>query len=185
VFGIEMNLSQTERFCKRYSRRVSEQRSPFVGPGFLLSQLGAHAAARFAEQVAPLGITPAHVGVLRSVAQHPGRSQQAVADEFGTPPSRMVVLLDDLEERGLVERRRGAGDRRVHSLHLTGDGQILMTKLKGVGRDAERELLRGLNVAERRQLLELLQRIATEQGLREGVHPNYARLRTRPNRVTT
>jgi DNA-binding MarR family transcriptional regulator len=156
-----------------------------VGAAFLLSQLGAHAAARFAEQVAPLGITPAHVGVLRSVAQHPGRSQQAVAEEFGTPPSRMVVLLDDLEERGLVERRRGGGDRRVHSLHLTGEGQIVMTKLKGIGRDAERDLLRGLTVVERRELLELLQRVAAEQGLREGVHPNYARLRTRASRGTT
>jgi DNA-binding MarR family transcriptional regulator len=164
---------------------VSEQPSPFVGPAFLLSQLGAHAAARYAEQVAPLGITPAHVGVLRSVAQHPGRSQQAVAAEFGTPPSRMVVLLDDLEQRGLIERRRGGGDRRVHSLHLTGDGQILMTKINGVSRDAERDLLRGLSIAERRQLLELLQRIANEQGLREGVHPNYARLRVRSAKDTT
>jgi DNA-binding MarR family transcriptional regulator len=164
---------------------VNEQRSPFVGPAFLLSQLGAHAAARYAEQVAPLGITPAHVGVLRAVALHPGRSQQAVADEFGVPPSRMVALLDDLEDSGLVERRRGGGDRRVHSLHLTGDGQILMTKINGVSRDAERDLLRGLTVAERRQLLELLQRIATEQGLREGVHPNYARLRVRSNRGKT
>lgn len=164
---------------------MSEQRSPFVGPGFLLSQIGAYAAARFAEQVAPLGISPAHVGVLRSVALQPGRSQQAVADEFGTPASRMVALLDDLEQRGLVERRRGTGDRRVHSLHLTGDGQIVMTKLKGVGRDAERELLRGLTIAERRQLLDLLQRVAVQQGLREGVHPNYARLRVRPARDTT
>jgi hypothetical protein len=59
-----------------------------------------------------------------------------------------------------------------------------MTKINGVSRDAERELLRGLTVAERRQLLELLQRVAAEQGLREGVHPNYARLRLRRSRRT-
>jgi DNA-binding MarR family transcriptional regulator len=156
---------------------VSEQRSPFVGAGFLLSQVGAYASASFAEQVAPLGITPAHVGVLRAVAENAGRSQQAVADEFGMPASRLVALLDDLQERGLVERRRGVVDRRVHSLHLTADGQILFTRLKGVGRDAERSLLRGLDITERRQLLHLLQRIAAEQGLRTGIHPNYAKLR--------
>jgi DNA-binding MarR family transcriptional regulator len=100
-----------------------------------------------------------------------------VADEFGMPPSRMVVLIDDLEQRGLIERRRGTGDRRVHSLHLTGDGQILVTKLKGVARDAERSLFRGLTVAECRQLRELLQRVASEQGLRAGVHPGYSKLR--------
>jgi DNA-binding MarR family transcriptional regulator len=148
-----------------------------MGPAFLVSQVGAHAAAMFAQRVAPLGIGPAHVGVLRSVADSPGRSQQAVANEFGMPPSRMVVLIDDLEQRGLIVRQRGTGDRRVHSLHLTGDGQILVTKLKGVARDAERTLFRGLSVAERRQLRGLLQRVAAEQGLRAGVHPGYSKLR--------
>jgi hypothetical protein len=40
-------------------------------------------------------------------------------------------------------------------------------------------------VPERRQLLGLLQRVATEQGLREGVHPNYSRLRVRSGRDAT
>lgn len=148
-----------------------------MGPGFLLAQVGAHAAALFAQHVAPLGISPAHVGVLRVVAEHPGRSQQAVADEFGMPASRMVALIDDLEKRGLVERRRGVVDRRVHSLYLTGDGQILVTRLRGVGRDSERSLLGALTAAERRQLFDLLQRIAVEQGLRDGIHPGYSKLR--------
>lgn len=172
-----MNLSQTEPFCNRYDRRVVDQRSSLVGPGFLVAQVGAHAAAMFAKHVAPLGISPAHVGVLRVVAEHPGRSQQAVADEFGMPASRMVVLIDDLEARGLIERRRGLGDRRVHSLHLTGDGQILVTRLRGVGRDAERTLLAALTASERRQLFDLLQRVAVEQGLRDGIHPGYSKLR--------
>jgi DNA-binding MarR family transcriptional regulator len=171
-----MNLSRTERFCKPYNRPVSEQRSSLVGPGFLIAQIGAHGAAMFARLIAPLGINPAHVGVLRVVAEHPGRSQQAVADEFGMPASRMVALVDDLEQRGLIERRRGIGDRRVHSLHLTGEGQILVTKLRGVGRDAEKSLFAALTATERRQLFDLLQRVAVEQGLRDGVHPGYSKL---------
>jgi DNA-binding MarR family transcriptional regulator len=98
------------------------------------------------------------------------------------PASRMVGLLDELEQRGLVERRRGTGDRRVHSLHLTGEGQILVTRLKGLGRDAERDLLAALSVSERRQLFELLQRVSVQQGLRDGVHPGYSKLAPTPDR---
>ena len=70
----------------------------------------------------------------------------------------------------------------MHSLHLTGDGQILVARLRGIGRDAERELLGGLSVAERRQLFELLQRIAVDQGLRDGIHPGYSRVRPEGDR---
>ena len=70
---------------------------PATGPAhvaFVLTQVGALAAMGFAEQLAPLGLTPAHAGLLRAVAADPGRSQQAVATELGVLPSRLVVLVD-------------------------------------------------------------------------------------------
>jgi DNA-binding MarR family transcriptional regulator len=155
------------------------RRSPKVlGIGFLLSQLGAHSAAAFAGRIAPLGLTPPHVGVLAAIARQPGRSQQAIADEFGVPPSRMVALIDELEARGLVERRRDDSDRRVHLLHLSDAGGKTLGEVAALGQDAERELLTALTVTERRELAERLTRIADQQGLRRGVHPGYHRLRS-------
>lgn len=148
-----------------------------LGAGFLISQLGSHAATAFAASVAPLGLTPPHVGLLRSIAVAPGRSQQLLADEFGMLASRMVMYVDDLEQRGLVERRRDDHDRRVHLLHLTATGEELMRELAAVGAQAERRLLRSLSTEERKQLALLLRRVADDQGLRPGIHPGYGRLR--------
>jgi DNA-binding MarR family transcriptional regulator len=148
-----------------------------VGTGFLLASLGAHSAARYAGRIEPLGLTPPHVGLLRAIAIGPGRSQQAIADEFGIVPSRMVAFIDELEEMGLVERRRHPGDRRVHLLHLTAEGGRLMRRLATVGRASEESLLRSLSAAEREVLRDLLTRIAADQDLTPGVHPGYRRLK--------
>jgi len=90
-----------------------------VNVAFLLSQLGVHAAAQFAERIAELDLTPPQTGLIRLVASEPGLSQQAVAARLGMPASRLVALVDGLDERGVVERRRNPQDRRLHALHLT------------------------------------------------------------------
>ena len=86
---------------------------------FLLAQIGAHAAARFAERLSALEITPAHAGLLRVIAASAGASQQQVALTLGMFASRMVALVDELQERKLVERLSNPEDRRTYSLALT------------------------------------------------------------------
>jgi DNA-binding MarR family transcriptional regulator len=151
-------------------------RPAVIGVGFLLAQLGAHSASLYAKRIQPMGLTPPHVGVLRAIGEVPGRSQQAIADEFGVPPSRMVGFIDDLEARGLVQRRRDERDRRVHLLHLSEAGEAMLVELATVARDAERDLLGALSSAERRDLASWLTRIADQQGLTRGVHPGYSKL---------
>lgn len=143
------------------------------GNAFLLAQLGAHAAARFAARVKALDLTPAQAGLLRLIAWQPGQSQQEIARTLGTPPSRLVLLIDSLEERGLIERRRNPDDRRHHALFLTGTGTGFMKELASVGAAHEDDICAGLSAADRAQLGELLERIAARQGLTTGVHPGY------------
>src|SRR5680860_1275737 len=87
--------------------------------GFLLAQLGAHRHRRFAERLSPLDLHPRHFGMLSHLAVAEGQSQQAVSVALGIHRSAMVALVDDLERRGLVERRRDPVDRRAYTLHLT------------------------------------------------------------------
>jgi DNA-binding MarR family transcriptional regulator len=148
-----------------------------IGVGFLLAQLGTHSAIEYAKRIQPLGLTPPQVGVLRAIGESPGRSQQAIADEFRVPPSRMVGFIDELESRGLVRRGRDDRDRRVHLLELSEAGEAMLVELAALAQSAERDLLAGLTATERRQLSEWLARIADQQGLTRGVHPGYARLR--------
>jgi DNA-binding MarR family transcriptional regulator len=155
---------------------------PPQGAAFLIAQVGAHAAGRFAERVEDLGLTPPEVGLLRMIAGAPGRSQQSVAADMGVVPSRVVAILDALDHKGLVERRPGVPDRRHHALHLTGDGRRVLTRLRQLARAHDDDLCAALDPAERAQLAALLQRVADQQGLTPGVHPGHRQLGGRRSR---
>ena len=146
-------------------------------PGFLLAQVGAHAATRFAERLESLGLTPAHAGLLRMIASSSGLSQQQVALAMGAFPSRMVGLVDELQHRKLVERQRNPQDRRSHSLALTTEGRRVLEAIGRVAREHQDALFAALSSAERETLSQLLLRVADEQGLTRGVHPGFARMK--------
>ena len=146
------------------------------GVAFLLAQLGHHAATLFAEQVAAIELSPPQAGILRVIAAEPGRSQQALSAQLGMLPSRVVVYVDELEERGYVERRRNPDDRRLHALQLTAAGKRLMRKLSELARQHDRRLTAALDPEQYSALRGLLSTVAREQGLTPHVHPGYRTL---------
>ncbi|WP_067885570.1 MarR family winged helix-turn-helix transcriptional regulator [Nocardia vaccinii] len=139
------------------------------GVGFLLAQVGAHAASHFAEGIAALDLSPHQASLLRLLVTGPGRSQRELAEALGMPPSRFVPLADTLEERGLIERRRSPRDRRLHAVHLTPAGRKLLSELSIAARANEDELCAALSSDERALLVALLSRIAVDQGLIPGI----------------
>ena len=145
-------------------------------PAFLLAQLGAHAASQFAERLGVLELTPADAGILRLLRVEAGPSQQELATKLQIHPSRLVAILDNLEKRGLVERRPHSRDRRLYSVHLSGDGGKILEKIGKVAREHQDALLSGISNEERSTLMSLLLKIADQQGLARGVHPGYRRL---------
>ena len=143
---------------------------------FLLSQLGHRSASVFTDLIASIDLTPPHAGILRAIAAEPGRSQQALSGELGLLPSRVVAYVDELEDRGYVERRRNPDDRRLHALHLTASGKKVITKIGELGRQHDRLLTAGLDSQQRDTLHQLLATIAERQGLTPHVHPGYGTL---------
>jgi len=143
-------------------------------PAFLLAQVGAHAASRFAQSLRPIGLSPAHAGILRILDAAPAITQQALAGALGSPPSRLVALVDELEAKGLVERQANESDRRRYALRLTAKGKAALQTIGNLVREHQNALLAALSQDERQQLAALLMRIADQQGLRKGVHPGYA-----------
>lgn len=144
-----------------------------MGVAFLLSQLGANASMRFAARIEPLGLIPPEAGVLHHIVRNPGISQQVLAERLKILPSRMVALVDGLEKRGIVERKRDEEDRRAYALRLTPDGLKTLELLGAAVRAHEEFLMTGLDAKERARLLELLRKMADGQGLAPGVHPGY------------
>ena len=145
--------------------------SPPRSVGFLLSQLGFVTSRRFAAALAPLGIHPKEWALMRFVAGDEGQSQQALAERIGLPPSRMVALVDGLEERGIIERRPDPQDRRVRALHLTAKGRRTLERAFEVALETETELCEPLTQKDRDRLIDLLQKLQEGKDVRRGVHP--------------
>jgi DNA-binding MarR family transcriptional regulator len=152
------------------SRRIAGDRAPST-LGFLLSQVGVYASRRFAQRIAALDLHPPLFRVLNVVDAAEGQSQQAIGEAIQAPASRMVAIVDELEQRGLVERRPHPSDRRIRALYLTGEGRKLLARGRKIAMEHEEELTRGMSPADRKRLIALLQKVVEEQGIGSGVHP--------------
>ena len=139
--------------------------------GFLISQLGFFSSKRFMEALEPLGIDPREFLLMRFVAAADGRPQHELAERLAIPPSRMVALVDRLEEAGFIERRPDPEDRRVRGLYLTRKGRGVLERAGKVAIDYETRLCAGINREEREQLIDLLQKLQAGQTQLRGVHP--------------
>lgn len=146
---------------------------PPDGTAFLLSQIGAHAAAKFARRLAPLKLASPHAGILRIIFLEPSISQQKLAKMLGMFPSRLVLVLDEMEKLGLVERKPSVSDRRTYALHLTAKGKTTFEKIGRIAREHEQELCSALTPKEQQTLASLLARIFRHQHLTPGVHPGF------------
>ena len=105
------------------------------------------------------GLSPGRVGLLIFIDANPGVTQSRLAEAARRDRSTMVGVLDQLEARGLIERRRGR-DRRTNGLWLTRAGRALLGRaLRNIAAH-ERRIASRLSAAERRQLLDLLGRIS-------------------------
>ncbi len=149
---------------------VTEEGIPFRAVGFMLSSLGHAVSKRFSQRLAPLELEPREFALLRRIGVHEGASQQQTGERLGIPASRIVALVDDLEARGLVERRSSPTDRRAHALHLTPAGRRLLAKAIDTAIAFEGELTEGMSAAQREQLVAVLDRIGAQLGIPFGVH---------------
>jgi DNA-binding MarR family transcriptional regulator len=147
-----------------------EPERPFQSVGFTISTTGYALARRFRDLLAPLALEPREFALLRTVAGSEGVTQQAIAEQMGVAPSRMVAFVDSLEDRGLLERRQNPNDRRARALYLTGAGRELLGRAFAAAVEHEQRLTSDLSPGERRQLLELLARVGAHVGIPAGVH---------------
>jgi DNA-binding MarR family transcriptional regulator len=141
--------------------------------GLLLSQLGTHAALTFGRKIKGFGISPPHVGILRWIRDNEGENQRQLASHLGVLPSRLVLLLDELEGKGLVMRQRSSQDRRNQQLQLTEKGTRLLKKVEVIAAAHEADLGSALTESERETLIDLCAKLAAHRGLTPHGHPGY------------
>lgn len=145
---------------------------------FLLSTLGYEVRRELGDRLADLGLELRQFGLLRMVAQADGQSQRALGAMLEITPNRMVGLVDDLEHRGLIERRAHPADRRAYAVALTEAGRALLATAFQAAFGVEADVCSGLSPDERAQLLGLLRKVARRNAAGgdapaapAGVHP--------------
>jgi MarR family transcriptional regulator, lower aerobic nicotinate degradation pathway regulator len=148
--------------------RVSPPYELVCSPAFLLKRLGwAIKDSTFAAFEAA-GESPYHYSVLAVLEESARETQATIADALGYDRSWLVGLLDELEEAGLIERRRDPTDRRRHLVSLEPAGKKKLAQLRAISRGVEEEFLAPLDPAERQQLHAVLLQLATHHD------PRYA-----------
>jgi MarR family transcriptional regulator, lower aerobic nicotinate degradation pathway regulator len=127
---------------------------------FLLKRLGYAAKDEATAAYEATGLHPYHYAILVVLSEAAAETQGSIADALGYDRGQLVGLLDELEERGLVERRRDREDRRRHLVSLTADGKRMLRRLRTVARELEDEFLEPLSDEDRATLHTLLLRLA-------------------------
>jgi DNA-binding MarR family transcriptional regulator len=142
---------------------------------FLLKRLGFAAKERAMKAYEGTGLHPYHHAILLVLDEGSRETQGAIADALGYDRGQLVGLLDELEERGLVERRRDPNDRRRHIVGLTGDGKRMLRRLRALAKQIDDEFLSPFSEKERANLHALLLRLAEKHEPRCALSPPPAR----------
>ena len=131
--------------------------------GLLTTAIGYHlrhsqlaVANGFSAVLAERGLRPADFSVLVIVGGNPGLKQSDVAEALGIQRANFVAIVDSMEEKGLLVRRRSEEDR----LDMTEEGSRLLDSLSDSWRDREEKLIDRIGGKKARdQLLSLLGRL--------------------------
>ena len=132
--------------------------------GFNLRMAQAASFQAFSRMAREIGTRPGRFATLMLIGRNPGISQTALSRAAGRDKSSLTPVLNDLERRGLVIRRRTRTDQRAYRLSLTPAGRRLLAELTRCAREHERKLDRIIGAEDQKGFVRILKRIIAEAG---------------------
>jgi DNA-binding MarR family transcriptional regulator len=103
-----------------------------------------------------LGMSQRRYLALNYIAEPAGISQQQLGEILCMDANNMVLLLNELEDDGLIRRERDPDDRRRHIVRLTEQGSQAFAAAQRNRESLEDEVLAALSAEERETLHQLL-----------------------------
>lgn len=131
----------------------------YTKPGYLFRRMQQIAVAIFVEECKDFDLTPVQYAALVAIRTHPGIDATRLSLVIAFDRSTLGNVIERLEAKSFIERRAGAADRRVKSLHLTSAGKAMLHKVRLAVDRAQERMLAPLQPAERTTLMELLARL--------------------------
>lgn len=127
--------------------------------GFHVRQAQGTMHRRIIEVLGEVDLTQKQAATLWLVGANPGVSQTGIGNALRMDRATTMAIIDRLENRGVVIRRRSTVDRRRHELYLTPEGQTLLVKVKKVVKAHETDFAQRFTEQELATLIDLLRRI--------------------------
>ena len=115
--------------------------------------------ANFVRRLAPLALRPVDFTVLALAGSNPGITSIQLFQLLDIQSPNLVVLIKQLQDRGLIDRRPHPTDGRAMGLHLTASGRGLVDKATTLAHEADDEASGKLSAAERQTLARLLRKV--------------------------
>ena len=126
---------------------------------YLLNRAGARIAMAFSKEVRPLGATLQTWRVLAALRERDGRRMGDLSETTSIEVSTLTRLVDNMENEGLVARRRDAADARAVTLHATPAGRRMTRMIVPIAERYEKVALLGFSEAEATVLKTALRRL--------------------------
>ncbi|MCE6997523.1 MarR family transcriptional regulator [Saccharothrix sp. S26] len=131
---------------------------------WLLGQATTHAARLVSEALGAMGSRRYHYSLLAALDEFGPASQAELGRRGGLDRSDVVATVNELEQKGFVERRPDPGDRRRNIVTVTPSGVAHLRRLDRVLGQAQESLLAPLSPAEREELVRMLNAVLEHHG---------------------
>ena len=165
-------MSATTESPLRPVHRVAKEL--VASSGFLLARLGLAFKANAIERIEQEGFEAHQYSVLAMLGEGARETQATIADALDLDPSRLVAVLDALEERGLIVRQRDPQDRRRHVVSITPTGKRQLQRLRAIAKQLEDEFFAPLTPDDRARFHDLLLQLASAHDPRCGFAPSVS-----------
>ena len=132
--------------------------------GFNLRMAQTAAFQAFSRLAREIGTRPGRFATLMLIGRNPGISQTALSRANGRDKSSLTPVLNDLDRRGLVIRRRTRTDQRAYRLSLTPAGRRVLAALTRCAREHEKKLDRIVGAKDQKDFVRVLKRIIAGMG---------------------